>query len=139
MNKPMYLFVDNILINTYLSSIYIFGFQMNYLICKMKKDPQLCISALKKDIMWNGSEVSDNLMNTCHEKSVKWLCVNPNKISTNRRQIKNEQCEQQAQIIFNCNFESLMLRIKLLTYKKTRLQLLRRKLTLIHKLLNKMK
>ena len=126
----MYLFVDNILINKYLSSIYIFGFQMNYLICKMKKDPQLCISALKKDIMWNGSEVSDNLMNTGHAKSVKWLCVNPNKMSTNRRQIKN---------IFNCNFESLMLRIQVLKYQKKRLQLLRRKLTLTHKLLNKMK
>ena len=76
----MYLFVDdNILINTYLSSIYIFGFQMKYLICKMKKDPQLCRWALKKDIMWNGSEVSDKLMNTGHAKSVKWLCVIPKK------------------------------------------------------------
>ena len=112
---------------------------MNYLICKMKKDPQLCISALKKDIMWNGSEVSDNLMNTSHQKSVTWLCVNPNKISTTRRQIQNEQCEQQAQIIFNCNFESLMLRIQVLKYQKKSLQLLRRKLTLTHKLLNKMK
>ena len=82
---------------------------MNYLICEMKKAPHLRISALTKDIMWNGSEVSDNLMNTCHEKLVTWLCVNPNKISTTRRKIKNEQCEQQAQIKFNYNFESLML------------------------------
>ena len=136
----MYLFVDdNILINTYLSSIYIFGFQMKYLICKMKKDPQLCRWALKKDIMWNGSEVSDKLMNTGHAKSVKWLCVNPKKLSTKRRQIKNEQCEQKEKNIFNCNFESLMLRIQVLKYQKKRLQLLRRKLTLTHKLLNKMK
>ena len=87
-------------------------------------------------------------MNNLHRKSVTWLCVNPNKISTTRRQIQNEQCEQQAQIKFNYNFESLMLRnfiidltieLKLLTYKKKRLKWLRRKLTLNHKLLNKMK
>ena len=134
MNKSMYLFVNNILINT---SIYIFGFQMNYLICKMNKDPQRFISALKRDIMWNGCEVSDSFMNIGHEKSVQWLCVNPNEISTNIRHIKNEHCEEKSKNIFNCNIESLMLRIKVLKYKKKRLQLLRRKLTLTHKMLKK--
>jgi hypothetical protein len=136
MNKSMYLFVNNILINT---SIYIFGFQMNYLICNMNKDRQRFISSLKRDIMWNGCEVSHSFMNIVHEKSVQWLCVNPNEISTNIRHIQNEQCEEQSKNIFNCNIESLMLRIKVLKYKKKRLQLLRRKLTLTHKMLKKMK
>ena len=63
---------------------------------------------LKKDIMWNGCEVSDNLMHNCHHKSITWICVNPNKVSTNRRQIQNEQCEHQSQMKCNDNFASLV-------------------------------
>ena len=93
---------------------------MDYSIFTMKKDHKIFISALKKDIMWNGCEISNKSMNVCCEKPLHWLCVNPNDISIN---IINKK---------NGNFKKL--------YKiMLKIHLLRKKLALTYKLLNIMK
>lgn len=65
---------------------------MDYSIFAMKKDHKLCISALKKDIMWNVCEISNRSLNVCHEQTLHWFCVNPNEISINIRNTKIENC-----------------------------------------------
>ena len=83
---------------------------LNTTIClKLFKFETICrqFYYLKKDIMWNGCEVSDNLMHNCHQKSKTWMCVNPNNVSTNRRKIQHEQHEQMK---FNENFSRLVFR-----------------------------
>ena len=71
---------------------------MNYLTFNIKKDPQLCISTLKKDIMWNGCLISDPFTNTVYEKPLQWFCVNPKEISTNKRHTKDKRCEENCVI-----------------------------------------
>ena len=80
--------------------------------------------------MWNGCEISNKSVNVCYEKTLHWLCVNPNEISINIRNKKNENSKRPY---------TIMLRIHLLKYKKTRLELIRKKLALTYKLLNIMK
>ena len=103
---------------------------MDYSIFTMTKDHKLCISSLKKDIMWNGCEISNKSVNVFYEKPLHWLCVNPNEICINIRNKKNENSKRPY---------TIMLRIHLLKYKKTRLELIRKKLALTYKLLNIMK
>ena len=62
---------------------------MDYSIFTMKKDHKVFISALKKDIMWNGCEISNKSVNVCYEKTLHWLLY---KLFEDSLTTKNIEC-----------------------------------------------